>query len=271
MARVLNMLSVLRGGCLLAGLLTLLPVSLQAAPAQTLLTSVNAQRLQSYQMQMQFHLLSLEGAEPRVASQMQETVALFAQQTEQLDELSAGLALDAEVLALQVQARDFQQKVLANEALTQGWVSVNTTNAMSASGATLNQAYAHTLNKLSAQGSASDPLVEQAILMQRIAAEYVRGSTSVDGNSVIYDDALDLELPVDKLAVQFSQQLTLLEQQHAGTPALSQRLQKVATMWNYIEKSLLNYREKTVPSLVVRYNDKIVASLVTPTVIAAQP
>jgi len=262
------MSSVVRGGFFLAGLLTLLPLSLQAAQPQALLASVNAQRLQSYQLQMQFHLLSLEDVEPRVATQMQSTAARFAEQTEQLDELSAGLALDAEVLALQTQARDFQQQVLANEVLTQGWVSVNTLNAMSASGATLNQAYSNILNKLRAQGVADEPLLEQAILMQQIAAGYVRETSSLDGGGSIYDKARDLELPVDQLAVQFRQQLTLLQQQFAQVPATEQRLQRVATTWKYIEKSLLNYKEKAVPATVVRNSEKIISELLKPAAVA---
>lgn len=260
------MLSIVRRGFLLM----LLPVSLQAAEPQALLSSVNAQRLQSYKLQMQFHLLSLEDSDARVATQMQSTAAHFAQQAEQLDELSAGLALDAEVLALQAQARDFQQWVLANEVLTQGWVSVNTLNAMSSSGATLNQGYVNILNKLRAQGIVGEPLLEQAILMQQIAAGYVRATSSLDGGAAIYDHARDLELPVDQLALQFRQQLTLLQQQYAGTPALNQRLQRVATTWKYIEKSLLNYTEKAVPATIVRNSEKIIDSLLNPVASTAQ-
>ena len=258
------MVSVVRGGCLLAGLLALLPMSLQAAQPQALLAGVNEQRLQSYQMQMQFHLLSLEDADIRVAAQMQSSVERFAQQAEQLDELSAGLALDAEVLALQAQALDFQQWVLANEVLTQGWVSVNTLNSMSASGATLNQAYVNILNKLRAQGAAGEPLQEQAILMQQIAAGYVRETSSLDGGGSVYDHARDLELPLDQQALQFRQQLTLLQQQYADTPEVAQRLQQVATTWKYIEKSLLNYKEKAVPLIVVRHSEKIIDALLKP-------
>ncbi len=198
---------------LLLVLVTLLPWSLQAAEPQALLDAVNLQRLQSYQLQLQFHLLSLEEADPQVATQMQATAKQFALQVERLNELSVGLALDAEVLALQAQARDFQQWVLANEVLTQGWVSINTLNAMSSSGVALNQAYSHVLDSLRAQGSHGDPLLEQAILLQQITAAYVRESSSLDGGGAIYDNARDVELPVDQLAVQFRQQLTLLQQQ----------------------------------------------------------
>lgn len=253
-----------------AVLLMLLPALLQAAEPQALLAAVNLQRLQSYQLQMQFHLLSLEDADPQVAAQMQATAKQFAQQVEQLDELGGGLALDAEVLALQAQARDFQRWVLANEVLTQGWVSVNTSNAMSSSGVALNQAYSHMLSTLRARGGSVEPLLEQAILLQQITAGYVRESSSLDGGGAIYDNARDVELPVDRLALQFRQQLTSLQQQYASNPATSQHLQQIAMRWKFIEKSLLNYREKAVPITIVRYSDKIIELLLAPAVTTAQ-
>jgi hypothetical protein len=68
---------------------------------------------------------------------------------------------------------------------------------------------------------------------------------------------------VDKLAEQFRQQLTALNQQYAGQAEVKQRLLKVTRNWQYIEKSLLNYKEKSVPLMVVRSSNTIVANLFT--------
>jgi hypothetical protein len=119
------------------------------------------------------------------------------------------------------------------------------------------------LSKLQAQGQLSDALQEQAILMQQIAAGYIRETSSLDGGGSIYDKARDLELPVDKLAEQFRQQLTALNQQYAGQAEVKQRLLKVTRNWQYIETSLLNYKEKSVPLMVVRSSNTIVANLFT--------
>jgi hypothetical protein len=51
-------------------------------------------------------------------------------------------------------------------------------------------------------------------------------------------------------------------------PATEQRLQRVATTWKYIEKSLLNYKEKAVPATVVRNSEKIISELLKPAVVA---
>jgi hypothetical protein len=243
---------------------------LQAADTASLQSNIYAQRLSAYRMQTLFHLLSIEEGASTISGRLQVAAKTFVGQREQLTQLSAGQGLDAQVAALQVESLRFEKLALSNELLTLGYVDLHTQTDFTVSAGALSQGYLNLQAKLASNGAQPDALQEQAILMQRIAAEYVRGSTSVDGNSIIYDNALDLELPVDQLARQFRQQLTLLEQQYAGTPAQSQRLQKVATTWKYIEKSLLNYREKTVPSIVVRYSDKIIAILLTPTITTAQ-
>lgn len=250
--------------CVVAlGMFGLLQAPVQAAENSNLLASINTQRLQSYQLQTLFHLLSLEEGAADVVVQLQLVAQRFTAQVEQLDELSAGLGWDADVATLQVEARRFQQLALSNEVLSQGFVDLHTQSDLSASGAALNLAYGNLLSKLQAQGQLNDALQEQAILMQQIAAGYVRETSSLDGGGAIYDNARDLELPVDKLALQFRQQLTALDQQYAGQVEFSQRLQRVASNWKYIEKSLLNYKEKAVPLVVVRCTEQIVASLTT--------
>lgn len=239
-----------------------LPV--QAADPATLLANLNAQRLGAYQLQTLFHLLSIEEGANAVADQLGTAASDFAAQVEQMDELAAGLGLEASVAQVQVEARRLRQLAESNEMLTQGYVDLHTQNDLALSASALANAYAALLEQLARQGLHSEPMQEQAILMQRIAAGYVRESASLDGGSAIYDSARDLEQSVDALSVQFRQQLTLLDQQFANQPLASAQLKQVATTWNYIEKALLHYKEKSVPFVVVRYSDKIVAHLTAP-------
>lgn len=255
------MRAMIRCGAVTLGLFGLLQAPVQAVENGSLLASVNTQRLQVYQLQTLFHLLSLEEGTTRVAVELQSSAEQFAEQFEQLDELSAGQGLDAEVATLQIEARRFKQLALSNEVRSQGFVDLHTQNDLSASGGALTLGYGNLLSKLQAQGQLSDALQEQAILMQQIAAGYIRETSSLDGGGSIYDKARDLELPVDKLALQFRQQLTALNQQYAGQAEVKQRLHKVTSNWQYIEKSLLNYKEKAVPLVVVRSSNTIVANL----------
>lgn len=233
----------------------------QAADAASLLANLNAQRLGAYQLQTLFHLLTIEEGASTVAQQLNSTANSFALQVEQMDELSAGLGLDAEVAGVQVEARRLRQLAGSNEIISQGYVDLHTQNDLSISAGALAAGYADLLGKLAQQGQPNDPLQEQAILMQRITAGYVRESASLDGGSAIYDSANDLEQSVDSLAAEFRQQLQALDQRYAGQPLVRARLKQVATTWNFIEKPLQHYKEKSVPFIVVRYSNTIVADL----------
>ena len=239
----------------------LLQSPVQAAETGNLLANLNAQRLGAYQLQTLFHLLTIEEGASAVAQQLNAAASSFALQVEQMDELSAGLGLDAEVAGVQAEARRLRGLAESNQIISQGYVDLHTQNDLSISASALTAGYAELLDKLARQGQPSDPLQEQAILMQRIAAGYVRESASLDGGSAIYDSARDLEQSVDALAAEFRQQLQVLDQRFAAQPLVSARLKQVTTTWNYIEKPLLHYKEKSVPFVVVRYSDKIVAGL----------
>jgi hypothetical protein len=53
-------------------------------------------------------------------------------------------------------------------------------------------------------------------------------------------------------------------------PDTAQRLQRVAMTWKYIEKTLLNYKEKAVPVTIVRNSAKIIDALLKPAASTAQ-
>ena len=58
-----------------------------------------------------------------------------------------------------------------------------------------------------------------------------------------------------------SRQLQALDQLHACQPLVRAWLKQVAATWNFIEKPLQHYKEKSVPFIVVRYSNTIVTSL----------
>lgn len=235
--------------------------SLWAADAAPLLQSLGQQQLASYKLQTLFHLLSIEEASDSLGADLKAQTRVFQERMSQLGEQAKGLGVDAEIKALQAEAARFVELVGSDELATLGYVSLHTANDLSASQAALRQACEQIEQKLGGAGGHTDPLQQQAILMQRIAAEYVRESASLDGGSAIYDNAHDLEKPVDELAREFRQQLGSLDKQFASEQAVQQRLKKVDVTFAYIEKSLQNYKERSVPYVVSRYSDKIVVNL----------
>ena len=254
------MSSLIRNGSL-GALLLLAGQAVAQGDSAALLTSLEQQQLASYRLQTLFHLHSIQEGAENVGGQLKAESASFLSQLEQLDEQASGLGLETEIKAVQDEGRKFAGIVATDELLEQGYVDLHTVNDLSASQHALREGYQRLEELLASKGVKGNPLQDQAILMQRIAAEYVRESASLDGGSAIYDNAQDLEKPVDQLAQEFRQQLASLDQQYAGQAQVSQKLKKVGITFAYIEKSLQNYKERSVPYVVSRYSDKIVVSL----------
>lgn len=98
---------------------------------------------------------------------------------------------------------------------------------------------------------------ELSVLMQSIAVNYAARSASV-GASFSGDSS---ERPIEELVADFSARLTALRKQPGNSVAVNTTLDGVATKWRYIEGSLRNYNEKSVPFLVNKYSDSIIRSL----------
>lgn len=245
----------------MGALLLLAGQALAQGDSAALLASLEQQQLASYRLQTLFHLHSIQEGAENVGGQLKAESASFLTQLEQLDEQASGLGLETEIKAVQDEGRKFAAIVVTDELLEQGYVDLHTVNDLSASQHALREGYQRLEEQLASKGVKGNPLQDQAILMQRIAAEYVRESASLDGGSAIYDNAQDLEKPVDQLAQEFRQQLASLDQQYADQAQVSQKLKKVGITFAYIEKSLQNYKERSVPYVVSRYSDKIVVSL----------
>ena len=66
---------------------------------------------------------------------------------------------------------------------------------------------------------------------------------------------------LDDLANRFAINLVKLQQAPQTTPEIGKALRSVAIKWNYIEKSLQNYNQNSVPFLINKYSDRIIEDL----------
>lgn len=108
---------------------------------------------------------------------------------------------------------------------------------------------------------------ELSVLMQSIAVNYAARSASV-GASFSGDSS---ERPIEELVADFSARLSALRKHPGNGTAVNTTLDGVATKWRYIEGSLRNYNEKSVPFLVNKYSDSIIRSLADVDTLYAQP
>lgn len=98
---------------------------------------------------------------------------------------------------------------------------------------------------------------EQSLLMQAIAVDYASRSASVGATFMGGGESL----PIEELVKEFASNLASLENAAQNTPQIKQTLSGVSTKWRYIEKSLLNYNENSVPFLINKYSDSIIEGL----------
>lgn len=105
----------------------------------------------------------------------------------------------------------------------------------------------------------SDNTRQLALLMQNIAVSYAARSAAV-GASFSGDSS---ERPIEDLVDDFSARLASLRTLPDNNTAVDETLEGVTTKWRYIEKSLRNYNEKSVPFLVNKYADSIINGLLT--------
>ena len=103
-----------------------------------------------------------------------------------------------------------------------------------------------------------DQIRTQSLLMQVIATKYAERSANVWGTNPSETEG---DQTLDQLAIKFSQELTKISGQFSSSQEASDSLKQVATRWKFIEKSLVNYTENSIPFLVTRYSRKIVESL----------
>ena len=98
---------------------------------------------------------------------------------------------------------------------------------------------------------------EQSLLMQSIALDYASRSASVGASFFGGGE----ERAIDELASEFATRLNNLSKTQQNTPEINAALSAISTKWRYIENSLRNYNENTVPFLISKYSDSIIEGL----------
>ncbi|MBS7691693.1 hypothetical protein I0E98_19840 [Pseudomonas lalucatii] len=98
---------------------------------------------------------------------------------------------------------------------------------------------------------------DQSLLMQAIAVDYAARNASVGATFMGGGEVR----PIEEMVDQFAAGLANLQQATRNDAQLKQTLSTVGTKWRYIEKSLMNYNENSVPFLVNKYSDSIIEGL----------
>lgn len=153
---------------------------------------------------------------------------------------------------------------LAETLKTQGYTDLQPVADLASHNQQLMALSAELYNKIQQESSHNvTPLTqlsrEQSLLMQSISVDYASRSASVGGSFI--SSGGENSKSIDELANDFVQTMSKLEQAAQNTPETRQAIGAINTKWRYIEKSLKNYNEKSVPFLVNKYSDRIIEGL----------
>lgn len=102
-------------------------------------------------------------------------------------------------------------------------------------------------------------LRNESALFKEMSALYIEQSTTQYGYT--YRSTAEDNDTLDKMAQRFTNQLDAIEKQLAGNSDAIKKLNHVRNKWQFLEKSFLNYTENSVPYLVEKFGDEIVANL----------
>lgn len=98
---------------------------------------------------------------------------------------------------------------------------------------------------------------EQSILILEIAADYAARSASIGASFF----AVGEKKPLDQLSEEFASNLQTLQNNPHNTDGTGQSLRAIQVKWRYIESSLKNYNEDSVPFVIDKYARSIAQSL----------
>jgi hypothetical protein len=249
-------------------LTTLLPLGATAANSATgsdNLLKLHQLRLAAQKSLGDFYMYNSMDGDQRYARQIEESVhdadARLAELTDMPGDASKAMRVQ---LAQQLTAYDAELKALTTAMKTQGFTELQPVADL----ATRNQQLMALSNELYAKiqqesGQIVPPMTqqsrEQSLLMQAIAVDYASRSASVGGTFI--GSAAGDEKTIEDLVTQFAGQLNTLEKSPQNTAQIRESLSGINTKWRYIEKSLKNYNENSVPFVVSKYSDSIIDGL----------
>lgn len=254
----------------LSALLTLPLPALAADPAapseQATASSLNAlffMRLETQRSIGSFYMFNSQEQDQLYARQAHENLALA---IENLNKLPTPSSTQAQALQAQLE-NDFniynaELRRLINALKEQGYTDLQPVADL----ASLNSSILKTSKELEEQILQDNQYRlpnltllarEQSLLMQSIAADYAARSASV-GASFFADGE---KQPLDKLSEIFANNLASMQSDPKNNGDTSKALRTIQVKWNYIEDSLKNYNEDSVPFVIDKYARSITQTL----------
>lgn len=239
-------------------------VEATAEPSNNLTYLMHKLNLLGNEIAMHFHLYSAEQGDPKSAERMKEASdqadSLAGELKTGLENASladSGKAVDTEWKAFQKLLNQNRSAIKSNGFAENQLVTDMLSHLRGMESAISESKTAYLETPGANQSSRVEEIRKQSLLMQVIATRYAERSSNMWGSNSSGDE----EATLDQMASEFSQSLRQLTSDYSSSEQASTSLKQVNTRWKFIEKSLMNYTENSIPFLVTRYSRKIVESL----------
>lgn len=215
---------------------------------------------------LDLNMLLGEDQSPAYKTRLDSTIKKLdeAQKTSAASLASAGVSAQS-AGDIETNVADFMKALQENRKTTlasgspEGAVVDEMMQSRKAARKTLDAVYRDLEKRAGFTGSPLSEARDLALLLQQMSALYVESAAASSGVSSRSQDESDAT--VDALARDFSARLGKLAVKARGEES-AKLVHGIESKWRFIEKSMLNYHEKTVPFLVDRYTQSIVTDLV---------
>jgi hypothetical protein len=246
--------------------LVVIPFSANTFASAENLQTVHKAKLLVFETAASFHKYQGSEGDPSKRKTIDEKVAELKEQLTSVETLLADLSLEEEKKALKSNWKTMSKNLsIALAAIKRSGFAefqvidsyLSTNNEIIKS---LNQSYEQIKETT---GYKVPPVVQDlrslTITMERMTAKYIERANSQFGAS--NRSGQEDSDTIDTLAARFSKNLSKIKSTTPITSGRYETLSKIQTKWAFLEKSFLNYTERTVPYLVTKFGNQITKDL----------
>lgn len=242
--------------------LSLLATHVFASPQQ-LLTSVHQLRLLSTESLTNFYMYSGLDADSKYGKKINNNLESFAKILENIRQLPAADGISDSMGDIEQSWAKFDEliRINYNDMKDQGFPNIRLVDEMGKTNAVLLKTITKAYEDAKVSTGITPPAAVEtarnlAMTMEEITSQYAARGTSNLGQVFMGS----YERSLEQMAVAFRSDLVNLKQQ--VNQKNSQRiLRAIDSKWSFMERSIKNYNENTVPFLVTSYSERIIMNL----------
>lgn len=258
----MNILNAFKKKGLILLLLSLFATQAFATP-QKLLTNLHKMRLSSTESLTNFYMYSGLDADAKYGKKIINSLAEFEDMLKNTRLLPAADGVTDSLDQIAASWDTYQKLIRLNysDMETRGFPNVRFVNEMGETNASLLKVLTQAYDDAKiTTGISPNEVVETArslsSTMEKISSQYAARGTSSLGHVFIGS----YEQTLEEMAVDFNLNLESLKKQ-VNYDSNKKVLRSIDSKWNFIERSIKNYNENTIPFLVSSYSERIIEDL----------